>query len=172
MKLQHEFDVPASPASTLELLLDAERVVSCMPGATLVEILDDGTWKTTMAVKLGPVGMDFLNDVRVVDQDNAAGTVRLAVRGRDKRGRGGVYAAVDAQLQDTEGGGTRVRMDTDVKFSGQAAQLGRPALIKDVSTRLVDDFARSIGAQLGSTTPDAVPELADPIAGPREGGST
>jgi uncharacterized protein len=168
MKLQHEFDVPASPASTLELLLDAERVVQCMPGATLVEILDDGTWKTTMAVKLGPVGMDFLNDVRVVDQDNVAGTVRLSVRGRDTRGRGGVYAAVDAQLQDTEGGGTRVRMDTDVKFSGQAAQLGRPALIKDVSTRLVDDFARSVGAQLGSPAP----ELADPIAGPREGGST
>ena len=90
MKLQHEFEVPASPDETLALLLDPERVVACMPGATLVEIVDDGTWKTAMAVKIGPVGMDFLNDVSVVEQDNAAGTVRLSVRGRDKRGRGGV----------------------------------------------------------------------------------
>ncbi len=171
MKLQHEFDVPASPLETLELLLDPERVVSCMPGATLVEVVDDGTWKTTMAVRLGPVGMDFLNDVSVVDQDNAAGSIRLTVRGRDKRGKGGVYAAVDAQLEGIDGGGTRVTMDTDVKFSGQAAQLGRPALIHDVSTRLVDEFARCVGAQLGSAAPDAVPQLVDPVPGPREGGS-
>ena len=74
MKLQHEFDVPASPATTLAVLLDPERVVACMPGAALVEIVDDGTWKTTMAIKLGPIGLDFLNDVRVVEQDEAAGT--------------------------------------------------------------------------------------------------
>jgi len=72
MNLRHEFDVPASPQATLELLLDAGRVVSCMPGATLVEVSDDGTWKTAMAVKLGPVGMDFLNDVRIVEDDSPA----------------------------------------------------------------------------------------------------
>ena len=167
MKLQHEFEVPASPDETLALLLDPERVVACMPGATLVEVVDDGTWKTAMAVKIGPVGMDFLNDVSVVEQDNAAGTVRLSVRGRDKRGRGGVYAGVDAQLDGTDSGGTRVTMETNVTFSGQAAQLGRPTVIHDVSTRLVDDFARRIGAQLGTAS-----EPAEPVSGPREGGST
>lgn len=167
MKLQHEFEVPASPDETLALLLDPERVVACMPGATLVEVVDDGTWKTAMAVKIGPVGMDFLNDVSVVEQDSAAGTVRLSVRGRDKRGRGGVYAGVDAQLDGTDSGGTRVTMETNVTFSGQAAQLGRPTVIRDVSTRLVDDFARRIGAQLGT-----VSEPAEPVSRPREGGST
>lgn len=150
MKLQHEFEVPASPAQTLALLLDAERVVPCMPGATLVEIVADGTWKTTMAVKLGPVGMDFLNDVRVVEQDEAAGTVRLAVKGRDTRGKGGADATVDARLLAGDGGGTKVTMDTDVRFSGQAAQLGRPSVIEDVSSRLVGDFAQCIRATLDS----------------------
>ena len=87
MKLQHEFEVSASPEATLQFLLDPDSVVSCMPGATLVEVLDDGTWKTTMAVKLGPMGMNFVNDVRVTEQDGTAGTVRLSVTGRDKRGR-------------------------------------------------------------------------------------
>lgn len=154
MKLQHEFDVPASPQATLELLLDAGRVVPCMPGATLVEVAGDGTWKTTMAVKLGPVGMDFLNDVRVVENDTAAGTVRLGVKGRDKRGKGGADASVDALLVAIDGGGTRVTMNADVKFSGQAAQLGRPSVIQDVSTRLVDQFAECIRAQLGSASSD------------------
>ena len=64
MQLEHEFEVPASPAETLALLLDPSRVVPCIPGATLVEVTPDGTWKTTLAVKLGPVGMDFSSDVR------------------------------------------------------------------------------------------------------------
>jgi carbon monoxide dehydrogenase subunit G len=155
MNLQHEFDVPSSPQATLDLLLDAERVVRCMPGATLVEVAGDGTWKTTMAVKLGPVGMDFRNDVRVVENDPAAGTVRLGVKGRDKRGKGGADASVDARLIAIDGGGTRVTMNADVKFSGQAAQLGRPSVIQDVSTRLIDQFAQCIRAQLGSaSSPD------------------
>ena len=160
MKLQHEFEVPASPAETLALLLDPERVVPCMPGATLVEIGDDGTWKTTMAVKLGPIGLDFMNDVRVVLQDEAAGIVRLAVRGRDKRGNGAADGTVDAHMVGLDGGGTKVTMDTEVRFSGQAAQLGRPAVIEDVSGRLVGEFAERIQARL------------HPAAHPREGGSS
>ena len=55
MKLEHSFEVPASPDQTLDLLLDVERVVPCMPGATLKEVVGDDTWKTEMGVKLGPV---------------------------------------------------------------------------------------------------------------------
>ena len=151
MNLQHEFDVPVSPQATLKLLLDAQRVVACMPGATLVEVTGDGIWKTTMAVKLGPVGMDFMNDVRIVENDAAAGTVRLGVTGRDKRGKGGADATVDARLTPIEGG-THVAMTADVKFSGQAAQLGRPSVIQDVSARLVDEFAKCLRAELGSSS--------------------
>jgi carbon monoxide dehydrogenase subunit G len=157
MNLRHEFDVPASPQATLELLLDAGRVVSCMPGATLVEVSDDGTWKTAMAVKLGPVGMDFLNDVRIVEEDSQAGSVRLEVSGRDKRGKGGAQASVDARLTAVDGG-TRVSMAADVKFSGQAAQLGRPSVIQDISTRLVDQFAQCIRDKLADSPAPRAPE--------------
>jgi uncharacterized protein len=150
MKLRHVFEVSASPPETMELLLDAERVVPCLPGAALVEVADDGTWKTTMTVKLGPVGLDFLNDVRIVEQDDALGTVRLAVKGRDKRGKGGADATVDARLVARDGSGTIVTMESDVRFSGQAAQLGRPSVIQDVSSRLLDQFAECLRARLGS----------------------
>ena len=89
MKLEHSFEVPASPEETLALLLDAERVVPCMPGATLMEVVDDRTWKAKMGVKLGPVGMQFLVDVKLLDRDEASHTVRLGVSGRDTRGKGG-----------------------------------------------------------------------------------
>jgi uncharacterized protein len=153
MNLQHEFDVPGSPQATLDLLLDAERVVPCLPGASLVEVTDDGTWKTTMTVKLGPVVMEFANDVRIVENDAATGKVRLDLSGREKRGRGSAVASVDAHLLPHDGG-TRVTMDSDVRFSGQAAQLGRPSVIQGVSTRLVDEFARCLRERLDESSAD------------------
>jgi carbon monoxide dehydrogenase subunit G len=151
VQLEHEFEVPASPAETLALLLDPDRVIPCMPGASLVEVMPDGTWKTTMAVKLGPVRMDFQNDVRVVVPPPGSGPVKLAVHSRDRHGKGGAEATVDATLSPTTAGGTHVAMATDVSFSGQAAQLGRPSVVADVSKRLVDQFAERVVATLGST---------------------
>ena len=167
MKLEHSFEVPASPEETLALLLDAERVVPCMPGATLVEVVDDRTWKAKMSVKLGPVGMQFLVNVTLLDRDEASHTVRLGVSGRDTRGKGGAEGAVESELTAV-GTGTRVDMATDLHFSGQVAQLGRPGVVQDVSNKLVDQFAECIKAQL-SASPEiaaaAVVEAQKPVSG-------
>ncbi len=167
MQLEHDFDVPASPQQTMALLLDAERVVPCMPGATLTEVVDDRTWKAKMEVKLGPVGMQFLVDVTLLDRDDAAHTVRLGVSGRDTRGKGGAEGAVDSVLTPA-GSGTSVAMTTDLRFSGQVAQLGRPGVVQDVSNKLVDQFAECVKAQL-SASPDeaaaAVVEAQKPVSG-------
>jgi uncharacterized protein len=163
VQLEHEFEVPASPEETLALLLDPDRVVPCIPGATLVEVTPDGTWKTTMAVKLGPVGMDFRSDVQIVEQPAGTGPVRLAVHSRDQRGRGGAEVSIAATLTPVADG-TRVAMATDVRFSGQAAQLGRPSVISDLSKRLIDQFAECLDRQLGSAFPPPE-EVATPVDG-------
>ena len=150
MKLEHAFDVPASPDQTMALLLDAERVVPCMPGATLKEVVDEGTWKAEMGVKLGPVGMQFLVNVRLLDRDPEAHAVQLSLSGRDTRGKGGAEGSVDSRLTALDDGGTRVEMATDIRFSGQAAQLGRPGVVQDVSNKLVDQFADCLKAQLSA----------------------
>lgn len=168
MKLEHAFEVPASPDQTLALLLDAERVVPCMPGATLTEVVDESTWKAAMAVKLGPVGMQFLVDVRLLDRDDASHRVSLGLSGRDTRGKGGAEGRVDSVLSPAGAGGTRVEMATDLRFSGQVAQLGRPGVVQDVSNKLVDQFAECIKAQL-SASPEvaaaAVVEAQKPVSG-------
>ena len=168
MKLEHEFEVPASPDQTLDLLLDAERVVPCMPGATLKEVVDDRTWKAEMGVKLGPVGMQFHVDVKLLDRDDAAHAVTLGLSGRDTRGKGGAEGTVASKLTGMDGGGTRVHMDTDLHFSGQVAQLGRPGVVQDVSNKLVDQFAACIQAQLSASPEEAaaaVTEAQKPISG-------
>jgi hypothetical protein len=59
-------------------------------------------------------------------------------------------------------------MDTDLRFSGQAAQLGRPSVVKDVSTRMVDQFAECLRAQVSASPEEAaaaVERSAKPISG-------
>jgi uncharacterized protein len=168
MKLEHEFEVPASPETTMALMLDAERVVPCLPGARLIEVVDPKTWKAELGVKLGPVGMQFLVDVSLLDRDDAAHAVKLGMSGRDIRGKGGAEGTVDSVLTPTDGGGTRVEMATDLRFSGQAAQLGRPGVVKDVSNKLVVQFAECIRAQLSEAPEEAaaaVERAGKPIKG-------
>lgn len=168
MKLEHAFEVPASPDETMALLLDAERVVPCMPGARLLEVVDDRNWKAELGVKLGPVGMQFAVDVQLLDQDDQAHSVRLGVKGRDTRGKGGAEGTVDSALSPAGEGGTRVEMATDLRFSGQAAQLGRPSVVQSVSNRLVDQFADCIKAQLSGDSGEAAAareEAQKPVSG-------
>jgi hypothetical protein len=168
LQLEHEFEVPASPDQTLELLLDAERVVPCMPGAKLVEVVDDRTWKSELGIKLGPVGMQFVADVKLLERDDANRAVKLGVSARDTRGKGGAEATVDSALHPTDSGGTRVAMTTDLRFSGQAAQLGRPGVVKDVSNKLVGQFAECIKGQLSAAPEEraaAVEQAQKPVSG-------
>lgn len=147
IRLQHEFDVPAQPDDALALLLDAERVVPCMPGAELEEIVDAHTWKAAAGVKLGPVGLTLRVDIAVDALDEVAHTATLGFRGSDTRGKGEARGTVDAQIVPADGGST-VRMDTELKFSGLAARVGRPNIVKNVSQVMIDRFARCLESQL------------------------
>lgn len=172
MKLEHAFEVPTSPEATMELMLDAERVVPCMPGAELVEVDDTDpdapVWKSTMSVKLGPVGMSFANNVTLLGKDEASHTVTLGVSGRDTRGKGGAEGTVVSTLTALEAGGTRVEIVTDIRFSGQAAQLGRPNVVRDVSNRMVGQFAECIAAQLAALSEPEREGSAEAAAAARE----
>ncbi len=167
MIIENSFEVPGSPEDTLKLLLDPERVVPCMPGAELVEVVDGKNWRAKMRVRLGPVGMDFDNKIELVEIDEANGVVKMNVSGRDTRGKGGADGTVEARFAAADGG-TRVEMTTDLRFSGQAAQLGRPNVVQDVASKLVGDFAGCLGQQMGfqaatgSAIDDGDPDTAPP----------
>lgn len=63
MRLESSFGAPASPARAWTLLTDVQVVVHCMPGAELVEQVDETTWTANVKVELGPSSMPFRNPV-------------------------------------------------------------------------------------------------------------
>jgi carbon monoxide dehydrogenase subunit G len=166
VRLENSFEVAAPPEAAWALLMDVPRVIPCMPGATLDEVVDDSTWKATMQVKLGPIGLTFATDVTREEVDEAGRRVQLAANAREVRNRGRANAAIQSTLAGGEGG-TRVDLVTELALSGTVAQYGR-GMIQDISSQLVESFAHCLQAQLAAAPGEAekaVAAQARPVSG-------
>jgi uncharacterized protein len=170
VRLENSFEVPAQPDAAWELLNDVPRIVPCMPGAELTEVVDENSWKAKIGVKLGPVSLTFATNVKRVETDEAARRVKLSADGRELRGRGAARATVESSLSPA-GDGTRVDIATDLHLSGPAAQYGR-GMVADVSSQLVGRFADCLKSQLDASPAEAqaaVAQSAKPVSGLRLG---
>jgi uncharacterized protein len=166
MRLESAFEVAAPPETAWELLMDVPRVIPCMPGAKLDEIVDESTWKATMQVKLGPIGLTFATDVTREEVDEAGRRVLLAADAREVRNRGRANATIESKLAG-EDGATRVDLVTELALSGAVAQYGR-GMIEDISTQLVSSFAHCLQTQLAAEpeeAEEAVAAQAKPVSG-------
>lgn len=165
MEIKNEFEVPAPQAEVWALLLNVERVVPCVPGAELTEIVDDSTWKGKMAVKLGPIRLAFAGEVHLEETDEAAGRVEMRAKGQETRGKGNAQAKVVSLLESVDGG-TKISLTTDLRLSGPVAQYGR-GMIQDVSSKMVDQFAVCLASQFersrSGATEVTTPETQKPI---------
>jgi carbon monoxide dehydrogenase subunit G len=146
VRLENSFEVPASPEQTWELLNDVPRVVPCMPGAELTEVVDENTFKAKMHVKLGPIALQFATDVKREAADEAARKTTLSTKAREMKGRGGASATIESSLEPA-GAGTRVTIVTDLQMQGAVAQYGR-GVVPDVANQLVGQFAQNLASQL------------------------
>lgn len=154
MELNNEFRVAVPAAKTWEVLTDVERVAPCLPGATLLSV-DGDDFTGAVKVKVGPITVSYQGEATFQEKDAAAQRVVLKANGKETRGNGTASAIVTAQLKDEGADSTLVVVTTDLAISGKAAQFGR-GVLADVAGSLIDQFAKSLEAELlGATTPAA-----------------
>lgn len=158
MRIENSFEVKAPPERAWELLMDVPRVIPFMPGAKLTETVGDSSWKATVAVKLGAIGLEFATDVTREVADESAGRAKLSANARETRGRGGGRATIESSLTQVDGR-TRIDIVTEMTLSGAVAQYGRQGLVEDVSRQLVSRFADCLRQQLAVETTEHAPDL-------------
>jgi carbon monoxide dehydrogenase subunit G len=166
MRIENAFEVAASPDAAWALLVDVPRVIPCMPGATLDEVVDDASWKATMQVKLGPIGLTFATDVKREEMEEAERRVKLAANAREVRNRGRATATIESRIAAVDGG-SRVELVTELGLSGPVAQYGR-GMIQDISSQLVESFAECLRSQLAAAPEQAAAAVAaqsEPVQG-------
>lgn len=148
MEFENSFEVPLPPDRAWAVLLDIPSMVRCMPGAELVEIVDDKTFKGKVTVRLGPVTMNFAGAVNFTEMDPANHRAVANARGNDAKGRGTASAVVQFGLVASEQG-SRVTIRTSLSLTGSVAQYGRASgVIKELANQITAEFAQRLRAQI------------------------
>jgi carbon monoxide dehydrogenase subunit G len=87
MQFDNSFSVQAPVDEVFEAVADVERVVPCVPGATVVESRGDGVFDVALKAQLGPVFRRYTGRITVLERDAAAHRVVMVNRARDARGK-------------------------------------------------------------------------------------
>jgi uncharacterized protein len=148
LHFENSFEVEADPDNVYGFLLDVTRIVTCVPGAELTEILEDDTFQGRMKVKVGAITTSYRGTAKILSRDDANRSATLSAQGRESAGAGA--ATMDAKLSVAPAGsGSVVSIATELTITGRVAQFGR-GVIEDVSRRLIDQMANCIKQKIES----------------------
>jgi uncharacterized protein len=155
MQLENSFTVSAAPDRVFAYLLDVNKVVGCVPGAELTEVVDESTFKGKVKVKVGPITVAYSGTARITGRDEGTRSATLEAEGRETTGQGSARAKA-VMTVTPDGSGSVVRITTDYSIAGRVAQFGR-GVMEDVSRRIVNQMADCIKANVeGADQPPAV----------------
>jgi uncharacterized protein len=139
MLIKNGFQVAEPVAKVWQFFGDIPQVAACLPGTELTENLGDDKYAGRVAVRMGPVRLQFAGTADITERDEAAKRIVVHATGAEEKGRGQASMTVTATLTRA-GQGTRVDVTQDLQLAGAAAQYGR-GMIADVTSVLMDDFA-------------------------------
>src|SRR5260370_2656691 len=151
MQLENSFSVAAPPDRVFAYLLDVNKVVGCVPGAELSEVVDTSTFKGKVKIKVGPITVAYSGTARIVDRDDGAHSAAIEAEGRETTGPGSARAKANMSVV-ADGAGCAVKIVTDYNVAGRVAQFGR-GVREDVSRRVVGEMAVCIATNIEADEP-------------------
>jgi len=157
MLIKNEFEVAEPVDKVWEFFENIPQVAACLPGAELTEDLGGDKYKGKVAVRMGPVRLQFAGTADITERDEAAKRVVVQASGADEKGRGQASMVVTATLARA-GRGTKVGVSQDLQLSGAAAQYGR-GMISDVSAVLMRDFSANMQDRIERIERGESPEM-------------
>ncbi len=162
MRFEGEFRVPGQPRAVLERFAEVERMVKCMPGASIDGRDDDGNYLGGMLVAFGPKKIKFKGKVTAsVDLESLTG--KLHVRGAADM-RAGARAEVNVVYtvrDDTSAAAPTsiVALASEAELGGVLADFGSTggiavtqALMDVFAQRCAEEFSREVSTTAGETS--------------------
>jgi uncharacterized protein len=143
-------EVLSPPQTVWNLLTDPHAVVNCVPGATLGDQHEDGSFDGSLTVKFGPAKVTFHTRVSL-QLDAAAKVGHVTARGKDNQGGTRVRATMTFKVVETlEPAGTSIPIAAQVDISGRLAlvvEAGAALVVK----RMTKEFSERLAAHCAGT---------------------
>jgi uncharacterized protein len=147
MLIKNDFEVAEPVEKVWRFFDNIPQVAACLPGAELTGVVGTGDlggdkYEGRVAVRMGPVRLQFAGTAEITERDEAARRVVVHAAGAEEKGRGQASMVVTATLTRVSRG-TKVDVAQDLQLSGAAAQYGR-GMISDVTSVLMRDFSANM----------------------------
>jgi len=142
MEFDNSFTVAKPIDEVWSTMVDLERVVPCVPGATILEKTGDKAVKAEVKIKLGSMSMNYSGPAEIVEQDDAAHRAVMNARAKEAGGQGNADAKVSMQLTGN-GDRTEVALHSEINVTGKAAQMGE-GVIAAVTEGMIKEFSENL----------------------------
>jgi uncharacterized protein len=146
-KIEERFEVRAPVERVWNYLIDPKRVVDCLPGAELLEQLDERTFLGAIKVKVGPLSMSYKGQAQFTEVNEQTHQVRMVGEAREVGGSGSTKVSMLSTVAPLEKGGSEVVVNADVDLVGKIVQFGR-GMIEEVSRQMFRQFSECVKQQL------------------------
>ena len=148
MQLVNDFLLKAPRAAVWAALTDPQTAVGCMPGATLTQTVGERGFKATVALKVGPIKLQFAGEGELCNLSDDGTYGEMRAKGSDSKGRGSFKTEMKFHVV-SEGLATRVKVETELSLTGSVAQYGRGSgIVREVASQLTNDFTRNLEAKV------------------------
>lgn len=151
MKMTGEERIAAPRNRVWEALNDPEVLRQCIPGCQALEKEADDKLRTTVEIKIGPIGARFNSVVTLTDIQAPQGYTLIG------EGQGGTVGSAKATIKvrlAEDGAATRLAYDVDAQVGGRLAQLGGP-IIDATAKQFAGKFFKKLGEVVGGAAPAA-----------------
>ncbi|MFM9884673.1 MAG: SRPBCC domain-containing protein [Burkholderiales bacterium] len=139
-------EVLSAPQTVWDLLTDPHAVVNCVPGATLGDQHEDGSFDGSLTVRFGPAKVTFHTRVSL-EVDDATKVGHVTARGKDNQGGTRVRATMTFKvIEQIEAPGTSILIEAQVEISGRLAlvvEAGASIVVK----RMTREFSEQLAAR-------------------------
>ncbi|MEL6719570.1 MAG: SRPBCC family protein [Bacteroidota bacterium] len=135
-----------------DYLSDPAKIVTCVPGGSLTDHIDDDNYKGEVTLKFGPIKAKYAGKITFQERDNDNFKMVMLGKGLDSKGKGSADMLMNGSAVAIDGG-TQVDCTMDVTITGMLAQFGS-RLINDVTDTVFDQFIQNFRDKLAGKEVD------------------
>lgn len=146
------FQVDEPVDKVWDYLSDPNKIVTCVPGASLVDQVDDDNYKGEVTLKFGPIKAKYAGQITFQERDHDNHKMVMVGKGLDSKGKGSADMTMNGSVEEKEGG-SEVNATMEVSVTGMLAQFGS-RLINDVTDSVFDKFVQNFKDKLAGKEVD------------------
>ena len=152
IELIRSLDLDVSPDAIWQILKDPQKVVRCIPGASLTNQTDHNLIHGVCKVAVGPMAATFRGSAEVSTNDETL-SGNVIGKGKDRLSRSILEGCLDYSVSANDNGGSSINLNMLYRLSGPLSQFGRPAIVEEIADQLLQKIGVSlVEAATGKTT--------------------